>query len=76
MNKIKIPAIIQSCLSFISQMQQIIEYDYLKEVVEFHKKFIQPYKGFPRGCRDSEIENLENHFGFEFPTAYKEYLKL
>ncbi len=59
----------------MGQMQKTIEYDYLKEVVEFHKKFVQPYKGFPRGCRNAEIKNLETHFGFEFPIAYKEYLK-
>ncbi|MEK7723943.1 MAG: SMI1/KNR4 family protein [Acidobacteriota bacterium] len=52
-----------------------MEFKYLSDVVEFYEKFVQPYKGKPIGCSNSEINYLENYFGFQFPLAYKEYLK-
>ena len=52
-----------------------MEFNYLSDVIEFHETFVQPYKGKPNGCSDSEIIGLENYFGFQFPLAYKEYLK-
>ena len=75
MNKSKIFSAIQDWFTFASWDKQTDEFNYLKDVVEFYKEFIRPYKGNPRGCRDSEIQNLENHFGFELPLAYKEYLR-
>jgi hypothetical protein len=51
------------------------EFKYLNEIIEFHEKNVQPYKGSPVGCADVEIEDIEKYFGFELPMAYKEYLK-
>jgi hypothetical protein len=50
------------------------EIDYLAEVKEFHRQFVEPYKGKPKGCWDFEIRALEKSFGFELPLAYKQYL--
>lgn len=49
--------------------------DYLSEIKQFHAEFVKPYTGKPKGCRDAEIRELEKHFGFELPLAYKQYLK-
>ena len=50
-------------------------FKYLNEIIEFHEKYVQPYKGPAVGCTNAEIEGLEKQLGFELPTAYKEYLK-
>ena len=50
------------------------EVDYLAEVKEFHRQFVEPYKGKPKGCWGFEIRALEKSFGFELPVAYKQYL--
>lgn len=55
----------------------MVEYeqvDYLTEIREFHRQFIEPYKGKPKGCSSNEIRGLEESFGFELPLAYKQYL--
>lgn len=56
-------------------MMNYMEFNYLAELIEFYEEFIQPYNGKPNGCSDSEINYLENYFGFQFPLAYKEYLR-
>jgi hypothetical protein len=50
------------------------EIDYLAEVKEFHRQFVEPYKGKPKGCQNFEIRALEKSFGFELPLAYKQYM--
>jgi hypothetical protein len=35
------------------------EIDYLSEVKEFHRQFVEPYTGKPKGCWDFEIRALE-----------------
>lgn len=50
------------------------EIDYLSEIKEFHRRYIEPYKGKPKGCQDAEIRSLEKSFDFELPIAYKQYL--
>ncbi len=52
-----------------------MSYKYLAEAIEIHKKFVQPYKGEPLHCWETEINKLEKEFEFELPLAYKEYLK-
>jgi hypothetical protein len=59
----------------MSQLKNNMEYVYLTEAIELHKKFVEPYQGEPGHCWDSEINKLEKDFGFELPLAYKEYLK-
>jgi hypothetical protein len=51
------------------------EIDYLAEIRQFHQSHVEPYKGKPIGCSDTEIRSLEESFGFELPLAYKQYLK-
>ena len=48
--------------------------DYLAEIREFHRQFVEPYKGKPKGCSFYEIRTLEESLGFELPLAYKQYL--
>jgi len=50
------------------------EFDFLSVIRQFHKEFIEPYKGKPQGCQESEIKALEKNFKFELPLAYKQYL--
>lgn len=45
--------------------------DYFSEIKDFHKNFVEPYKGKPPECSETEIKQLEDYFGFEFPLAYK-----
>lgn len=54
---------------------RMTEIDYLAGIREFHRQFVEPYKGKPQGCSDDEISALEQSFGYEFPLAYKQYLK-
>jgi hypothetical protein len=56
-------------------MKSNMEFKYLTEIVEFYNEFVRPYGEKPRGCQESEIDDLEKHFGFELPLAYKEYLR-
>lgn len=56
-------------------MKNNIEFNYLTEAIELHKKFVQPHKGEPRYCWETEINSLEKQIGFELPFAYKEFLK-
>lgn len=56
-------------------MKNNIEYKYLIEPIEIHKKYVQPFKGEPRHCWEPEIRKLEKDVGFELPLAYKEFLK-
>lgn len=75
MNKSNIFSAIQDWFAVFDWEKQIGEFNYLKDIVEFYKESVRLYKGNPRGCRNSEIQNLEEHFGFELPLAYKEYLR-
>jgi hypothetical protein len=52
-----------------------MEYKYLTEAIELHRKYVQPYKGEPRHCWEPEIKKLEKDLGFELPDAYREFLK-
>ncbi len=52
-----------------------MQYKYIGESIEVHKKFILPFGGEPRACSDYEINNLEKQIGLELPLAYREFLK-
>ncbi len=55
-------------------MAEDFQINYLAEIKEFHQQFVQPYRGIPKGSSNRQISELEQHFGFEFPLAYKQYL--
>lgn len=59
---------------WFKQIKESQEIDYLIEVKDFHRRFVQPYKGKPKGCSSEEISLLERIVGFELPLAYKQYL--
>ena len=48
--------------------------DYLTEIKNYHRQFAEKLKGKPKGCRNSEIVDLEKTIGFALPIAYKQYL--
>lgn len=48
--------------------------DYLKEIKEFHKIAVAPYKGESIGCYEEEVTALERQFGFPFPEACRQFL--
>ncbi len=69
--------LVTKCAKLLQEIttENNLEFKYLTEILGFYEEFVRPYKGKPRGCRESEIEDLENRFGFELPLAYKEYLR-
>jgi hypothetical protein len=61
-------------MMWFMRKQESDDTDYLVKVSEFHRHFVMPYKGKPKGCRASEIRALEKSVGFDLPLAYKQYL--
>ena len=48
--------------------------EYLARVKEFHNQSVMQSTGAATGSESTDIEELQNSFGFVFPKAYIEYL--
>lgn len=48
--------------------------DYLADIRDFHRRYVAPFIGPPKGCSPGEIAALEKSFGYELPFAYQQYL--
>jgi hypothetical protein len=56
-------------MMWFTRKQESEDADYMVEVSEFHRNYVMPYKGKPKGCLASEIRALEKSVSFDLPLA-------